>query len=234
MWFTAAVDLDQAMRTTGAARKFVDEAVPHDLLRRVFDRARFAPSGGNRQGWRVVVVSHPASRERLEELSVGGWDEYAAFVKAGRVPFAPGEDGRWHGIPDDVDLDAESPPNEFVTHLSQAPTLAVLLADLTQLAITDIDLDRQSIVGGASVYPFAQNILLSARNEGLGGVFTTFLCRHEAEVKALLSVPDPWVVAGMLALGSVERFPGRLKRKAVDELVRVDHFDGAPLEGGGS
>jgi nitroreductase len=50
------MDLTEALRTTGAVREFTAEPVPDEVVARVLDTARFAPSGGNRQGWRVVVV----------------------------------------------------------------------------------------------------------------------------------------------------------------------------------
>ena len=43
-------------RTTFAAREFTEDEVPDDVLYRIFDTARFAPSGGNRQGWKVIAV----------------------------------------------------------------------------------------------------------------------------------------------------------------------------------
>jgi nitroreductase len=224
------MDLADAMRTTGAVRRFVDEPVSDETLFRVFDAARFAPSGGNRQGWRVILVRDPSVRERLQALTREGYAEYAAYVAAGRVPFSPGDDGRWHGTPCDVDLGAKPQPSEFIETLASAPVLAVLAVDLRALAVTDVDLDRQSIVGGASIYPFAQNVLLAARNEGLGGVLTTFLCRREAQVAELLGLPvPPFAVAGLLALGKSERMPHKLTRKPVDAFVTVDRFDGRPF-----
>ena len=47
------------MRCAPSTRRFTDEPVPDEVLERVFDNARFAPSGGNRQGWRVIVVTDP-------------------------------------------------------------------------------------------------------------------------------------------------------------------------------
>jgi nitroreductase len=209
------MDLVDAMRTTGAVRRFVDEP---------------APSGGNRQGWRVILVRDGDVRARLQALTREGYSEYAAYVAAGRVPFSPGEDGRWHGTPSSVDLGAPPAPSEFIETMASAPVLAVLAADLRALAVTDVDLDRQSIVGGASIYPFAQNVLLAARNEGLGGVLTTFLCRREAQVASLLSIPaPPFAVAALLALGRPEHMPRKLTRRPVEAFVTVDRFDGEPF-----
>ena len=59
------MELYDAMRTAFAAREFTGEPVPDEVLHRILDNARFAPSGGNRQGWRVIVVRDPAKRAAL-------------------------------------------------------------------------------------------------------------------------------------------------------------------------
>ena len=78
--------------------------------------------------------------------------------------------------------------------------LLALFADLSALAAVDRDLDRYSFAGGASIYPFAWNVLLAARAEGLGGVITTMLIREEGAVKELLGAPDPLALAAVIAL----------------------------------
>lgn len=65
-----------ALRTTGAVREFTDEPVPDEVLFRILDTARFGPSGGNRQGWRVVVIRDPDTRRRMRDLYLPGWYEY--------------------------------------------------------------------------------------------------------------------------------------------------------------
>ncbi len=67
------MDLEQALRTTGAVRDFEDRDVPDDVLYGILDAARFAPSGGNRQAWRVIVVKDPALRAGLGALYLSGW-----------------------------------------------------------------------------------------------------------------------------------------------------------------
>ena len=168
------MQLRDVMQTTPATRDFTDEPVPGSVVRDILDVARFAPSGGNRQGWRVIVLEDPEIRRRIRDLYVVSWREYMAHVNAGLVPFAPGDDGRWAGPAIDLDEARSTPaPMTFSDHLDEMPVLLLLVADLTCLAVMDNGLDRQSIVGGASVYPFAHNILLAARDVGLGGVITT-------------------------------------------------------------
>lgn len=215
------------MRTTPACREFTDEPVPDRLVHDLLEVARFAPSGGNRQSWRVVVLRDPEVRRRIRDLYVLGWREYMAHATEGLVPFAPGDDGRWHGPAVDLDAARATPaPTPFADHLDRVPVLLVVLADLTALAAVDNGLDRQSIVGGASVYPFVHNILLAARDAGLGGVMTTAIARQEPAVKELLGVPDRYAVASVVALGHPVEQPTRLRRGAVEDFATVDRFDG--------
>src|SRR5579862_5438844 len=83
------MDLREALRTTGAVREFEDRLVDRALLYEVLDVARFAPSGGNRQCWRVVVVDDPVRRRALRDAYLPHWYEYLALSGAGLVPFSP-------------------------------------------------------------------------------------------------------------------------------------------------
>ena len=224
------MDLYEVMRTTPSTREFTDDPVPDEVLYRILSHARFAPSGGNRQAWRVIVVKDPETRRALRDLYRIGWREYVAHTVQGLVPFAPADDGRWTGPAVDLDQARQiERPYDFADHLDQSPVVLVLLADLTLLAVMDNGLDRQSIVGGASVYPFAQNVLLAARNEGLGGVLTTVLVREEAAAMELLGVPRPFAIAGLLALGRPRRPITRLRRAPVEQFTMVDRFTGEPF-----
>jgi nitroreductase len=221
------VDLYEVMRTTPATRVFTDEAVPDAVVHRILDHARFAPSGGNRQGWRVVVLRDPAIRRRIRELYGLGWREYMAHVDAGLVPFAPGEHGRWNGPAVDLEAARRVPrPNDFADSLDTVPVLLLLIAHLGSLACIDNGLDRQSIVGGGSIYPFGHNILLAARNEGLGGVLTSALVRQEPTVRKLIGIPDDHAIAGLIALGHPVRTVRKLRRRPVEQFTTVDRFDG--------
>src|ERR1700694_2547977 len=62
------MDLYEAMRCAPTTRHFLPDPVPREALVRALENARFAPSGGNRQGWRVVVVEDPSSRAARRDL----------------------------------------------------------------------------------------------------------------------------------------------------------------------
>ena len=224
------MDLIDTLRTTGAIREFLPDPVPDDVLLRILDTARFAPSGGNRQGWHVVVVKDAATRVALRDLYLPGWYEYLAQRAAGLTPWAPITDKAAEA--EAVASAGAIPPGEgFPENLDQVPVLLVLLADLRALAAVDRDLPRYTFAGGASVYPFAWNLLLAARAEGLGGVITTMPIAREAEVKALLDAPDEFAVAAVIALGHPVRQPRRLTRAPVSSFATVDRVTGRSFAG---
>lgn len=229
------MDLERALHTTGAVRDFSAHPVPDEVVRHVLDTARYAPSGGNRQGWRVVVVKDAGVRRQLRDLYLDAWYRYLAMSQAGLVPWAPVTDREREAeaLNDAARLadEARAGPGGFAEHFDQVPVLLVLLADLSRLAAVDRDLDRYTLVGGASIYPFAWSILLASHAVGLGGVITTMLVLNEDRVRELLGIPPQLAVAGALALGypAGRRRPTRLLRAPVDEFARVDRYDGPPL-----
>jgi len=223
-------DLSRALRTTGSVRSFLPDDVSDDALFRVLDHARFAPSGGNKQGWRVVVLRDPRTRNALLDLMEPVAREYVALMRAGQRPFGLTDHGRWPG-PGDVDLAAaraDSSPS-IVSALRGAPVLLLVAVDTGCIAAMDAELDRHGIVAGASIYPFCQNVLLASRLEGLGGVMTTFAVRAEPAVRALVRLPESLAVAAVIALGHPERQATRLTRNPVDAFTTVDSFDGPPF-----
>jgi nitroreductase len=219
-----AMELTDALRTTGAIRDFTVDAVDDAVLARVLDTARFAPSGGNAQAWRVVVVKDPANRRRLRDCYLRGSKDYMALLAAGLRPWAPTNDR-------DAEARALAVENAaatggFAEKFDDTPVLLALFADLSMLAAVDRDADRYTFAGGASIYPFAWSILLAARDEGLGGVITTIAIREEPQVKALLGAPDQLALAAVIALGYPVRQSRRLRRHPVGSFVTVDSIDG--------
>src|ERR1039458_7629521 len=227
------MDLREALRTTGAAREFDGTTIERSVIYDLLDTARFAPNGGNRQGWRVVVVDDPVRRRALRDAYLPGWYEYLAQAKAGLVAFAPVTDSAAEAATgaraDEEARAAAQGPGGFAEPLDDAPVLLLLLADLRFVAALDRDASRYTLVGGASIYPFAWSILLAARDAGLGGVLTTMVARREDEIRALFSLEAHHCVAGLLALGRPVFQPTRLRRNAVESFATVDTADGEPF-----
>ena len=210
------MELQEILETTGTCRFYARESVPAATLARVLDAARYAPSGGNRHPVRLIAVRDPDKRRQLAAWYLPLWKAYlknvrAALPAAGSVP----------------KLLANA--DHFAEHLAEVPVLIVVCAVLSDLYATDRGLGRLSIVGGASVYPAVQNLLLKAREEGLGTALTTLLCAEEERVRELLSIPEGIITAALVALGKPERgFPKRLRRRPLAEVAFADRY-GEPL-----
>jgi nitroreductase len=238
--YRAQMDLIETLRSTGAVREFLPEPIDDAVLRRLLDTARFAPNGGNRQAWRVIVVKDAERRRALRDLYLTGWYEYLSMASAGLTPWAPVTDR-------DAEAEAIAHAGDFADQaaaeaaagaapglaeaLDTAPALLLLLADLSALAAVDRDLSRYTLAGGASIYPFAWNLLLAARAEGLGGVITTMAIRREDEVRALFAVPDTFAVAAVVVLGRPVSAARRLRRRPVEEFTWVDRYEGPVFDG---
>jgi nitroreductase len=227
------MELSQALRSTGAVRDFTDEPVPDDVVYHLLDTARFAPNGGNRQAWHVIVVRDAVTRRALRDRYLPGWYEYLPQMEAGLTPFAAVTDR-------DAERTARARAGEFAERgaaapgfaeqLHQVPLLLVLTADLRNLATLDRDLDRYTLVGGASIYPFAWSLLLAGHDAGLGGVITTVAIREEPALRDLFHLPEHVIVAGVLAFG----YPSgpratKLRRNPVESFATVDRYDGPPV-----
>lgn len=219
------MQLYDVMRTAFAAREFTDDPLPDEVLGRIFDNARFAPSGGNRQGAHVTVVRDAAVRRRLAELGMPAARRYFAQLQAGENP--------WNSIhPSAVPREAIEEteiPDTFVAPIAKAPVVLVVSVDLTVVAALDQHLDRVGIAGGASVYPLIWNILLAARGEGYGGTITTMAIAAEEDVRGLLGIPDRHAVAAVVPLGKPVRQLSKLRRRPVAEFITRDRFDGPPF-----
>jgi len=221
------MELYDVMRSTPAVREFTDDPLLDDVLARILDNARFAPSGGNRQGVRVIVLRDEDTRAALADLGLPAARRYAAQLANGESPWNPLQ-------PPGVDastIAATEVPAQMSASLREAPVVLVICLDLGVVAATDQDLDRVGVVSGASVYPFVWNVLLAARNEGYGGVLTTMAVAEEPRVKGLLRVPDSYAIAAVVPLGKPVRQVTKLRRRPVPEFVTCDRFDGAPFTG---
>jgi nitroreductase len=204
------MELAEVMRTAASTRRHRPDPVPDEIIYRVLDNARFAPSGGNRQGWRVIVIRDPGVRGKVSELYRKSWYEFHAplFVPAGEQP----------------------PPNYYADHLHLVPVHLVVLVALDAITTTIEAIDTGRVTGGAGIYPFVQNLVLAIRNEGLGTTLTTVLVPVEDEVRELLRIPDRYRIAAHLGVGWPQApIPTRLSRKPVEDFTAIDYFDGPPL-----
>lgn len=219
------MDLLEALHTTFSCREFTDEPVPDAAIARILDAARFAPSGGNRQGWRVVVVRDRGVRERMAEWVKPVMRRYLAQTLAGETPFNALAPSRV----DEATVAKTPLPDAAWRPLVDAPVVLVIALDLAVVTSFDRELPRPGVVSGASVYPFVWSLLLAARREGYAGVLTTYLAPAEAELRRMLALPDSFALAAAVPLGRPKRVLTRLRRNPVETFARRERWDGEPF-----
>ncbi len=222
------MELYEAMRTTFAARDYTEDHLPDETLYEMLENARFAPSGGNRQGNRVIVVRDAETRAALAALSEAPARRYRAQIDAGENP--------WNSVvPSGLsaeEIAKTAVPAVLTEPYRRASVVLVVLVDLKVVASTDQNLDRVGVISGASIYPFVWNLLLAARQAGFGGTITTLAVAEEPKIRALLGIPSDFAVSALVPLGRPVKQLTRLKRRAVEEIATRERFDGAPFTRG--
>ena len=211
------MELSEVMRTMSGVRLYLPRDVPDEVLYAALDDARFAPSGGNRQPWRVVVVRDLDMRRKVSEISSREWSNYTA---------------KWYPPPSELTPAKARKLKEgtdYHANMHQAPVLLFVWAELESLALMDRDLDRVSFVGGGSVYPFVQNLQLALSARGVGSRITSLAVPAESEWTELMSVPPGYGLAAVMTIGYPEWKATRLTRNRVETFARRESFDGPPL-----
>jgi nitroreductase len=130
----AAIELYEAMRTLRAVRRLRPDPIPDDVLHRVLEAATWAPTGGNRQAWRVIVVKDPVRKQRLGEL-----------YKKVATPFMQSYAERFAALPEGERVKAEKMLRSglyLAEHFGEAPVLCIFCFHPDGLAVTDAKLDR--------------------------------------------------------------------------------------------
>jgi len=215
----ATHDLYDVMSTLRAVRRLRPDPIPADVLDRVLQAACWAPTGGNMQPWRIIVVRGEENKRALAEVYAPEWRTYTEFgrrrAERQQMPEA-----------DRAKLERTLAAGDYLAeHLTEAPAILLFIADPAMMAITDKNLDRISMVGGGSVYTAVQNAMLACCAEGLGCTLTTLHCIREPEVKTALGIPESWATLAMVPIGyPIGRGHGPITRRPPAELVFDDAY----------
>ncbi|MFN3236317.1 MAG: nitroreductase family protein [Pseudomonadales bacterium] len=203
------VDLYEAMSTLRAVRRLKPDPIPADVLERVLQAAAWAPTGGNVQPFRILAVKDPAKKAEIASMYQAEWSNYTKNLRDNA-----------YGSGTEKMVRAG---DYLANHMAEVPVLLVFCFNPNNMAITDANLGRPSVVGGGSVYTAVQNVMLACRAEGLGCVLTTLLCFREPEIKALLNIPEEWGTCAHIPIGyPVLRGHGPIRRRPLDKLVYED------------
>lgn len=205
------MDLTEALYTTRAMRRVRPDPIPGEVVAKILDAAIRAPSGGNAQNWRMIVVSDASVREKLGPLYREGYAQLQETLYAGRREAAK-EKG------DEAALRGMRSSDWLADNFEQVPVWILFLS--------------RNDPSGASIYPAVWNAMLAARGEGVGTCLTTILATfRSAEVFDLLDIPvdKGWQLAAAVSCGYPLGRWGLAERRPVEEVTYSNRW-GEDLE----
>lgn len=199
-------DIWTVMSTATAVRRYRDTPVDDGTLERCLLAASWAPSGGNQQPWRFLVLRSPQARDVITAAAHRTWEVMKDFYQ----------------LPEVAD-DAEDPKSRtlrtMAEHMRQgggAPAL-VLFCVQPQRGTTELQ-------QGGSIFPAVQNFLLAARAQGLGAAITLWQDACDKELRELADIPDDWKIATLLTVGWPEGGHRVVRRKPLAQVAAIDRW----------
>ena len=182
--------VDYVLNTTRSVRKRLDLERPlaPAVLEECLQIALQAPTGGNVQGWRFVVVADAIKRQRIGELYAQSFAIYRAEREPGmqRLKGAYGEQTR--RVVDSAQYLADI--------MGQVPLMVIPC--IYGRVETASQMDQAGLYG--SILPAAWSLMLALRARGIGSSWTTLHLRYADEIAALLGIPEGVTQAALLPI----------------------------------
>jgi nitroreductase len=187
-------------------RRLKPDPVPNELIRKILEAGVCAPSGGNMQRWRFLVIRDPKVKETIGALYKRAWDEQVAPRYRSGEP-APG-----------------TSRVRFARMLAAAEHLANHIHEAPVWIVPCLEGATPTRTSGSSVYPAVQNMLLATRALGLGTTLTTLYLQFEKEAEAALGLPSGVHSYALLPIGyPMGRF-GPVRRVPLADVVYKDRW----------
>ena len=203
---TPTTNLFEIIRTTRSMRRLKLDPVPNELIRKILEAGVCAPSGGNMQRWRFLVIRDPKIKETVGALYKRAWDEQVAPRYRSGEP-APG-------------MSRE----RFLRLLDAAEYLAAHIHEAAVWIVPCLEGGTPTRTSGSSIYPAVQNMLLAARALGLGATLTTLYLQFEMEAEAAFGLPPGVHAYALIPIGyPMGRF-GPVRRVALADVVYEDRW----------
>ncbi len=202
-----SLDVWEAMSTARTMRRFSDQTVDDEVLARCLEAATWAPSGGNQQPWRFVVIKGAQARQTMA-LGAARAFELIKTTYGLCLPEA-----------DDTSPRARTTRATFELHEGAGEVPAAVLFCVKEQPLT------APLMLGGSIFPAMQNFLLAARAMGLGTCVTGWHVAADAEYRTTFAIPDDWYLAAVVVVGHPLGKHGPVRRRSVNEVAVVDRWD---------
>jgi nitroreductase len=211
------MDLFEAMMTTRAIRRFTDEPISDEELWTCLSAAVQAPSGGNSQPWRFLIVTDPEIRRGIGEVYARAWARYhPAVMKV--TPPARSESGAQQGER------MLSSAAHLADHIGEAPAMALVLMPAAQGGLRDDGGELDIGTPFASIFPAVQNFMLAARGLGIGTTLTTLYRIYQDDVRKLCDIPQDFEVVALLPMGRPRGKFGVAPRRPAQKVTYWNRF----------
>ncbi len=204
-------DLWTVMQSATAVRRYRAEPVDDEVVQRCLQAASWAPSGGNGQPWRFVVLQSPELRSVVTAAAQRTWEVMKDFYRLPTV--------------DDGADDPKSRTLRTMAHhmrVGGAAPVLVLFCVQPQRGTTELQ-------QGGSIFPAVQNFLLAARAQGLGAAITLWQDACDAELREVVGVPADWKIATLVTAGWPAGSHHRVSRRPLPDVAVVDRWDHAAV-----
>jgi len=219
----ADMNLFDAINTARALRRFKPDPVPDDVITKILEAGIRAPSGSNEQTWLFVVVKDAEQRKKIGEVYRKGGQILMALY-ANRVKPEHMDQKQYDKL--------TASAFYLIDHMADAPVLLLACLQPGQVGAQPAQIPPEvaaamrnlARMGGSSIYPAVQNIILACRAYGLGTCLTTIHMFYEDEVKAILGLPPEVQTYALLPIGYPTDKFGPIKRKPVKEVVCLDRY----------
>ncbi len=197
----------EAIYSLRAMRRLRRDPVADEDLRYIVNAATQAPSASNSQDWAFIVVTDPALRQQLGEIyrRIGIERIRDGALASGRLSEDMAKVYRRAMI--------------LVENLAEAPALIVVA-----LRGSHPENGVEGCAYYGSIFPAIQNLMLAARSRGLGTTLTTLHKAREAEVKAVLGIPDEFDTVALIPVGHPRGRWGRPLRTPSSEITHWDRW----------
>jgi nitroreductase len=203
----------EAMSTMRAMRRLKPDPVPDDLIHKILEAGQWAPSGGNTQRWRFLVVKDPAVKKQVQAYYSRLYDEQVGPRYSSSAP-PPGSDAARY--------ERQHAAVKYLTdHYHEAPVWIVACLEGGE---------NPGRTAGSSIYPAVQNMCLAIRALGLGTTLTTRHTSYGKEVDAIFGLPPGIQSYAILPIGYPMGNFGKLGRGPLREVVYGDRW-GRPYQG---
>jgi nitroreductase len=199
------MDVREALYTTRAMRRVRPDPIPAEVQARILDAAIRAPSGGNSQGWRFLLLDDPEVKAKLGPLYRDAIGKLWEFGYRDRLD-------RARATPDDPEsaslLRVQSSAQHLADHFESVPLFLIAFS--------------RGDDSGGSIFPAVWSAQLAARAEGVGSALTSVLgIFHGAAAMEILGVPagKGWTMSCCVSFGYPTGRWGVAARRPVHEVA---------------